>query len=97
MITENNTSYHLENNQTILMLQEDINDTLSKMIENSIANVFSKYHTDIFGFGNLFYHKDPNFIEKNWNDKSWEQLKISVKTNIKLVEKGNLNGGLIHE
>lgn len=97
MITENNTSYHLEDNKTILRLQKDINDTLSNMIEKSISNVFNKYHTDIFGFCNLFYHKNPNFIEKHWNDNSLEQLKISVKTNIKLVEKGNLNGGLIHE
>ena len=48
----------------------------------------------------MFYKKDAKYyketIKDNW-DEYFKNLNIKVKSNIKIFEKGNLNGGLYYE
>ena len=36
-------------------------------------------------------------MKKNWYQDIFPNLEIEVKSKVKLIEKGNLNGGLYHE
>lgn len=99
-LVEETAPINLEKVNTIHQLQDTLNNTIEELINNSISNTINKYHTDIYGFQEEFYHHNPNNIKKL--DKDWEKdilptLTIKVKSNIKIIEKGNLNGGLYHE
>ena len=99
-LTEENINVDLENILSLNQLQEDLNETIQNMIQNSIKKNIKKYHTDIYGFQRAFYHESPYYIKslkKDWNNEVLEKLQIEVQSNIKIVEKGKLNGGLYHE
>ena len=76
---------------------------LKKQIEKGIKLAQKKYKTDIFGFGNLFYKKYPQYYKKvneNWNEKTFPEIDIKIDTNINLMTKGSIEKSLlggIHE
>ena len=55
-------------------------------------NVRNNYHTDIYKFKDIIYKHDYSYYQKIKNnyDEAYQKLDISVKTNIQLVEKGNI-------
>lgn len=99
-IAEANYSGNLESEKTIEKIQKDLNKTTEKFIKNNIESVIKKYNSDIYGFRDMFYKKDPKTYKKlknNWYKEIFPNLEIEVKSNITIFEKGNLNGGLHHE
>ena len=99
-IAELNYNCDLEKDETIKKLQTDLNDEVENLIKTSIKNTTKEYNTDIYGFRDLFYKKDPqkyNDLKDSWYDETYQNLEIEVKANIELFEKGNLNGGIYHE
>ena len=40
---------------------------------------------------------EPIKLKDNWYNSIFKNLEIEVKSNIKIIEKGNLNGGIYHE
>ena len=82
------------------MVEKKLNLSLQDMVEDSVSRNIRQFHTDVYGFQLHFYQRYPSFIQdlkSNWNDSVLDKLNIYVKSNIKLVEKGNLNGGITHE
>lgn len=90
----------LTKEETIQKIQKDLNKTVENSIENSIYDIIQTYNSDIFGFQDLFYKKDPKkykTIKDTWYEKIFPNLEIEVKSDIQIFEKGNLNGGSYHE
>lgn len=99
-ISEVNLDCNLENKKTIENIQKKLNKTIENTIKNSIKDTIQKYNSDIYGFLDLFYKTDPSYYKKikdTWYEETLPNLEIEVKSNIEIIEKGNLNGGLYHE
>ncbi len=90
----------LTSTKTIEKIEKDLNHNLEALIEDSVLDTINRYNSDIYGFQELFYKKDPKYYQKiknDWYEKIFPNLKIKVKSNITVFEKGNLNGGSYHE
>jgi len=99
-ISEANYEGNLEKAETIKKVQKDFNLEIENIIQDCIKNTIQKYNSDIFGFRDLFYKKDPKEYKKlkeNWFKETFPNLEIKVKSDIEIIEKGNLNGGVWHE
>lgn len=99
-ITELNYNCNIESSKTIKKLQNDLNKEIEEQIKTTIKNTTQKYNSDIYGFRDLFYKTDPKEYKKQkdiWYEEIYPNLEIEVKSNIKIFEKGNLNGGILHE
>lgn len=71
-------------------IQKKAQEDLSKEIKRVIKEIQTKYVSDIFGFGNLIYRKDPDLwdkVSKDW-DKYFAEMEIEVKPTIKIVNTG---------
>lgn len=99
-LAEVNYNTNLENLENISKLQKDLNKEIEKLITNSINNIIKNYNSDIFGFKDYIYKSNPKYynkIKKEYYQKTFPTLKITVKSNIQGIEKGNLNGGVYSE
>lgn len=99
-IAEANYDGNLENAKEIKKVQKDLNKTTEEFIKDSLESTIQKYNSDIYGFQDMFYKNDPATYKKikdDWYEKIFPNLKIEVKSDITLFEKGNLNGGVYHE
>lgn len=99
-ISEAKYSGDLTKNKTIKKLEKELNKYTEEIIKQSITSTLEKYNSDIYGFEDMFYKKDAKYYKENLKD-NWDNtlktLNINVKSNIKIFEKGNLNGGLYYE
>lgn len=96
-ISEVNKNINIEGSKNITKIQNKQNKNIEKLITNSIKNTITKYNSDIYGFEDLFYKSNPKETEKlikKDKENFLKEIKIEVKSNIKIVEKGNLNGGI---
>lgn len=99
-ISEANYSGNLEDTKVIEKIQKDLNNTTENFVKDAIENTIKKYNSDIYGFRDLFYKKNPKAYKKlkeNWYTETLPNLEIEVKSDIVIFEKGNLNGGLYDE
>lgn len=90
MLSETNGNFN--NN-----LESIMNLYLENMIYNSLKRVISKYHSDIYGFQNILYLKNQDVVRnlnRSWNDYYLETFDFRVISKLKIVQKGNLNGGV---
>ena len=95
-ITENTTNEASNSNK----IEKYLNNIMKEKIYTSLTSTIKKYHTDIYGFQNILYQKNPQYIKSlkaNWNDEILEQFQIIINTNIKLSKKGLYRGGIYHE
>ena len=100
MLSEENIINNLGKSETTYSFEDDMNHTLEDMVLDSVSKTIKKYHTDIYGFQNIIYQKYPNYIKTlkgSWNDEVLSQFSIDVTSSIKIVEQGNLNGGICYE
>lgn len=99
-ISDVNYKINLENDKEIAKIQKDFNDKIEKIIKETIKSTNEKYNSDIYSFKDLFYKTDPKEykkLKKELGDKFLENLDIKVTSNIEIIEKGNLNGGVYNE
>lgn len=91
-INESHCNIDITKNKNIKKISHDIEEKLNKEITNDILNVRNNYHTDIYKFKDIIYKHDYSYYQKIKNnyDEAYQNLDISVKTNILLVEKGNI-------
>ena len=83
---------------------EKLNKALNKELEKKVTDTFTsireKYDTDIFGFQELYYRTNHKYFKENctnWYEDIYPKIKLEVKANIRLYEKGNTLGGLRYE
>ena len=99
-IAEVNYDINLESDKDIKKIEKEFNDNIEKLILNTIDSTNNKYNSDIYGFRDLFYKSNPKKYKKlikELGDNFLNELNIKVKSNIKIIEKGNLNGGIVDE
>lgn len=91
-INESHCDIDITKNKNIKKISHDIEEKLNKEITDDILKVRNNYHTDIYNFKNIIYKHDYLYYQKIKNnyDEAYQNLDISVKTNILLVEKGNI-------
>lgn len=74
----------IQENKVILEIEKDIEKKLKKKLKKAVE-VTKEYETDIFGVGNLFYKKYPNYYRKlnNWSDIYTDvEFKYNIDTKI---------------
>lgn len=99
-IVESHYDINLTDEDNVEKVQKKLNNHIEKLIKKSIRDTNNKYNSDIYGFGDLFYKTDAKYfkgIKDKWEDEVYGNLEIEVKSNIEIVEQGNLLGGLRHE
>ena len=91
-INESHCDIDITKNKNIKKIEDDIEQKLNKEITDDILNVRNNYHTDIYKFKDIIYKHDYSYYQKIKNnyDEAYQNLDILVKTNIHLVEKGNI-------
>ena len=97
-VNYNNINLKDENN--VKKIETNLNKKIEKLVKNSIKNVTKKYNSDIFGFENLFYKEDYKYykqIKDKWSDKIFQNLETKVDSKFKIVEQGNVLGGIKDE
>ena len=93
-ITEINYKENLNNPKVIKKLEKSLNKSITKTINETIFLMKFKYQADVFGFGNKIYKKYPDKwkkVEKKWNEKYFQKLKINVKTDVTINSSGSLD------
>lgn len=96
-ISEVNHKINIEEANNITKVQNKLNKNIEKLLTNSIKDTINKYNSDIYGFEDLFYKSNPKETKKlikKEKDNFLKNINIEVKSNVKIVEKGNLNGGI---
>lgn len=99
-ISDVNYKIDLEDEKEMAEIQEDFNKNIEELVKNTIESTNGKYNSDIYGFKDLFYKTKPKEFKKMIKDSEetfLEDLEIKVKSNIEIIEKGNLNGGIYRE
>ena len=78
----------LNNEKNIKKIEKDLKKYIENQITTNINNIRKTYNSDIFGFLDLIYKKDYNTykeIKNNWYDKTYQNIKINVKTSINII------------
>ena len=96
-ISEVNKKVNLESNKEIKKIEKDLNKKIEELMETTILNTNNKYNSDIYGFKDLFYKENPKYYKKlikEYDIDFLNNITYKVKSDIKIIEKGNLNGGI---
>ncbi len=99
-LAEINSDTDLDNAKTIDEIEDELNKTIKKQINEAISKMQNTYKSDIFGFGNLIYKNYPETWEKikdNWNDVYFPKIKVNIQTDVKLVSTGSLENTIRKE
>ena len=100
-ISDLNYHINLESKKEIEKIQTKLNKTVEKMIKETIENTNNLYNSDIYGFKNLFYKTNPQEFKKLIKEIKEENfltnINYKINSNITLIEKGSLNGGIYND
>ena len=92
-INEINCDWDLENNETILKINKMLERKIENIINDSIDSISQRFDSDIFGFKDLFYKKDPKYyktIKDQLTDENLKKLDVKVEVDMSLPQKGNI-------
>ena len=92
-IYELNSSADLSNKKEIKKIERVWNKTMKKNLKKLIKEMKDAYQSDIFGFGNMIYKNYPdkwNKIKNDWNEKYFNEFKINIHINTKIISTGSL-------
>lgn len=96
-LNECTCDYDLTDVEVLKEINKKLNQKIEDMILNSVFSINETYNSDIYGFRDMFYKKDPKAYKKlkdNWYEENFPNLKISVSSEVNLIEKGSLLGGI---
>lgn len=92
-INESSCNINLNNQKTIIKLEESLKLYLNNKIKKDINNIRNDYNSDIFGFLDTIYKHDyKTYIEikNNWYNNYFKNIPINIDTNINIVSIGNI-------
>lgn len=81
-------------------LNKALNMELEKKITDTFNSIREKHGTDVFGFQELYYRTNYKYFKENctnWYEDIYPKIKLEVKANVRLYEKGSTLGGLRYE
>lgn len=91
-LIEVNCKRDLEDTKVIEEIKKEIDEELKNFLYKGI-DVSKKYKTDIFGFGNMLYKKNPKYwnkVKDTWNEEILPNINIDIEADIHLENKGSL-------
>lgn len=94
------SNINLKDPKEVEKLNKALNMELEKKITDTFNSIREKYSTDVFGFQELYYRTDYKYFKENctnWYEDIYPKIKLEVKANVRLYEKGNTLGGLRYE
>lgn len=92
-INELNADVDLNDPEEIQKIKKISEQKLKQDIIESLENTQQKYHSDIYGFGAILYHKYPDYYKKNeekWDEEIYPHLQVKVDVSLDLETKGSL-------
>ena len=90
----------LKDPKEVEKLNKALNMELEKKITDTFNSIREKYGTDVFGFQELYYCTNYKYFKENctnWYENIYPKIKLEVKANVRLYEKGSTLGGLRYE
>jgi len=90
----------LKDPKEVEKLNKALNMELEKKITDTFNSIREKYGTDVFGFQELYYRTNYKYFKENctnWYENIYPKIKLEVKANVRLYEKGSTLGGLRYE
>lgn len=94
------SNINLKDPKEVEKLNKALNMELEKKITVTFNSIREKYGTDVFGFQELYYRTNYKYFKENctnWYEDIYPKIKLEVKANVRLYEKGNTLGGLRYE
>lgn len=94
------SNINIKDPKEVEKLNKALNKELEKKVTDTFTSIREKYDTDIFGFQELYYRTNHKYFKENctnWYEDIYPKIKLEVKANIRLYEKGNTLGGLRYE
>ena len=94
------SNINLKDPKEVEKLNKALNMELEKKITDTVNSIREKYGTDVFGFQELYYRTNYKYFKEictNWYEDIYPKIKLEVKANVRLYEKGNTLGGLRYE
>lgn len=89
----------LSNQESLHKLEEEYQNNIKDKVEEAILNVQEEYHSDIFGFGEVFHRSDPKAwkrYEQNW-DEEFSNLEFTVQVEGKIRRLGTITESFQNE
>lgn len=90
----------LKDPKEVEKLNKALNMELEKKITDTFNSIREKYDTDVFDFQELYYRTNYKYFKENctnWYEDIYPKIKLEVKANVRLYEKGSTLGGLRYE
>lgn len=94
------SNINVKNQKEVEKLNKALNMELEKKVTDTFNSIREKYDTDVFGFQELYYRTDYKYFKENctnWYEDIYPKIKLEVKANVRLYEKGSTLGGLRYE
>lgn len=94
------SNINLKDPKEVEKLNKALNMELEKKITDTFNSIREKYGTDVFGFQELYYRTNYKYFKENctnWYEDIYPKIKLEVKANVRLYEKGSTLGGLRYE
>lgn len=94
------SNINLKDPKEVKKLNKALNMELEKKITDTFNSIREKYGTDVFGFQELYYRTNYKYFKENctnWYEDIYPKIKLEVKANVRLYEKGSTLGGLRYE
>ena len=94
------SNINIKNPKEVEELNKALNMELEKKITDTFNSIREKYGTDVFGFQELYYRTNYKYFKENctnWYEDIYPKIKLEVKANVRLYEKGSTLGGLRYE
>lgn len=94
------SNINLKDPKEVKKLNKALNMELEKKITDTFNSIREKYDADVFGFQELYYRTNYKYFKENctnWYEDIYPKIKLEVKANVRLYEKGSTLGGLRYE
>lgn len=90
-ITENNCDIELTDPEEIDKIQKEINNEVKDLVKKGLKLLQEDFKSDVIGFGNLVYKKNPNYYKKvdNWDEDVFPDLETKITVDISINKKGS--------
>ena len=88
--------------QVIKNIEKETENAVKTLMQKGINAAQNIFKSDIFGFGNMIYKKNPDYFLNitDWDNGYFPNLKINIDVDVELKTKGSLEqtlGGITYE
>ena len=96
-LSEYTCDQDLNDDKVMKEIKNKLNNKIEKLVKDNVLSVIKNYNTDIYGFKDMIYKKNPDYFKKikdSYYDNYFPNLDIKVKSKVKIFKKGYITGGL---